>query len=102
METNYWFSEQSREDIFEILEYIAEENPSAAQRISVQLQTTCALIAEMPDIGVTVEYIRQHNIRSFHVKNFQKYMIFYKQHTEGVEILRVAHGARDLPALFNG
>ena len=45
MEINYWFSEQSREDIFEIIEYIAEENPSAAQRFSVQGQTTCALIA---------------------------------------------------------
>ncbi len=31
----------------------------------------------------------------------QNYLIFYRAASEGVEIVRVLHGARDLDALFS-
>ena len=39
----------------------------------------------------------QLGLRSFSVEN---YLIFYRQTGAGVEILHVAHGARDLEKLF--
>jgi toxin ParE1/3/4 len=37
------------------------------------------------------------NLRSFPVGN---YLIFYKPLPDGIEVLRVLHGARDLPPFF--
>ena len=39
------------------------------------------------------------NPRSFVVKN---YFIFYMPFEEGVEILRVLHGSRDIESIFEG
>jgi toxin ParE1/3/4 len=36
-------------------------------------------------------------LRSFPVKN---YVIFYRPLEDGIEIVRVLHGAQDLPPLF--
>jgi len=34
------------------------------------------------------------------VKGFERYLIFYRPLTDGVEILRAIHGARDIERLF--
>ncbi|MGH9438287.1 MAG: type II toxin-antitoxin system RelE/ParE family toxin, partial [Terriglobia bacterium] len=36
----------------------------------------------------------------FPVKDFPKYLIFYRPIRDGIEVVRVIHGARDIPALF--
>jgi toxin ParE1/3/4 len=40
-------------------------------------------------------------LRSFRVEGFRNYLIFYRPAGEGVEIIRVLHGAHDLDALFS-
>jgi len=35
------------------------------------------------------------------VRRFKKHIIFFQPLTDGVEVIRVLHGARDYPALFN-
>jgi toxin ParE1/3/4 len=37
------------------------------------------------------------NVRSFPVGN---YLIFYRPVNQGIEVLRVLHGARDIPSIF--
>jgi plasmid stabilization system protein ParE len=37
------------------------------------------------------------NLRSSHVG---KYIIFYRPEDEGIEVIRVIHGHRDIPKLF--
>jgi len=39
-------------------------------------------------------------MRSWRVKRFPKYLIFYIPIEDGVEIVRVLHGARNLEAIF--
>ena len=37
----------------------------------------------------------------FHlVKGFRKYLVFYIPRNDGIEVVRVLHGARDLETLF--
>ncbi|MEK7074381.1 MAG: type II toxin-antitoxin system RelE/ParE family toxin [Patescibacteria group bacterium] len=40
------------------------------------------------------------DIRVVPVKDFERYFIFYRSVTEGIEIVRVLHGARDYASLF--
>jgi len=38
--------------------------------------------------------------RVFPVRGFGKHLVFYRPVEDGIEILRVIHGARDIEALF--
>jgi hypothetical protein len=40
------------------------------------------------------------NIRSWQVKEFNDYLVFYRSLTNRVEILKVIHGTRDIETIF--
>lgn len=48
------------------------------------------------------EFASSHlqGIRRWKVKGFPNFLIFYRSTDEGVEIIRILHGARDLDAIF--
>jgi toxin ParE1/3/4 len=35
------------------------------------------------------------------VKDFEKYLIFYRPQKDGIDVLRIIHGARDIEELFS-
>lgn len=41
------------------------------------------------------------NIRQQPIKGFKNYLVFYRSTDSAVEILRVIHGARDIPAILD-
>jgi len=53
-------------------------------------------LAAMPELGRQCEELSAR-VRSFPVG---RYVIFYRPMENGIEIVRVLHGARDLPPLF--
>ena len=83
-------------DLVEIAEYIAQDNPEAARKIIKEITAKFALLRDNPFIGREQNRILV-NLRSFAVK---KYVIFYQPSDDGVEILRVLHGSRDIENLF--
>jgi toxin ParE1/3/4 len=90
------FARLSRRDMDEIWNYIAEDNVVAADAlINEFLQTTKAL-ADNPELGRRREDM-PNGMRSLHVGN---YVIFYRPDSDGVTVIRVLHGARDLPEMF--
>jgi toxin ParE1/3/4 len=50
----------------------------------------------MPKIGRTRDELSS-GLRSFPAA---RYIIFYRENRDGIEIVRVLHGARDFPPLF--
>ncbi len=96
------FHRKALEDIEEIAYFIAEDSPQAAQAFHEMLEQTCALIAEMPDIGIARNFENPllRDIRLWPLKRFEKYLLFYRAQGDTLNILRVVHGSRDLPALF--
>jgi len=40
-------------------------------------------------------------LRSLPVQGFEKHLVFYRPPKEGIEVVRVLHGARDLDLLFD-
>jgi toxin ParE1/3/4 len=83
-------------DLDEIWSYIARDSPDAAEKFTEALISRFSRLAAMPGIGRTREEL-SHGLRSFSVG---RYIIFYRPGESGVEIVRVLHGARDLPPLF--
>jgi toxin ParE1/3/4 len=41
-------------------------------------------------------------MRSWPIRGFGNHLVFYRPTDDGIEILRVLHGARDLRRVFNG
>jgi toxin ParE1/3/4 len=84
-------------DLVEIALRIAEENPTAADRWLDSIQEKCRTLAQMPDLG-RPRPVLAPNLRGLTVGN---YIIFYRPATEGIQVIRVLHGARDIPSLFD-
>lgn len=59
-------------------------------------------LAQMPELGRARNFRnpRFSSVRAWPVKGFERYLIFYRPLADGIEILRVIHGARDLERLF--
>lgn len=89
-------SDQAKEDLVGIWEYIAQDNPSAADRLLQTLVQKYKLLAENPGIGRLREELRP-SLRSFAVGN---YLLLYRPTPEGIAVFRILHGARDLEGLL--
>ncbi len=87
---------QAELDLIEIGLRIAAENPEAADRWLQLIDQKCQLLASMPQMGRDRADLAP-NLRSFPVGD---YLIFYRPDSDGVVVIRVLHGARNLPPLF--
>jgi toxin ParE1/3/4 len=83
-------------DLDEIADYIADHNPSAAVRILEYLLEKFLLLSQNPLLGELRADLPKKP-RCFSAGN---YAIFYQPTSNGIEIARVVHGARDLGSLF--
>jgi len=96
-------SPEAREDLDQIHAYISEGNPEAADRVLEAAISTFATLAKMPGMGRSRIFTHSElsGLRSFRVDGFRDFLIFYRPGDDGVEVVRVLHGARDLDALFS-
>lgn len=93
----YRVSNEARSDLNEIWFYIAQDNPDAADKFIRKIISRFPKLAATPHMGRQREELSPR-LRSFPVG---RYVIFYRPLNDGVEIVRVLNGARDLPPLFD-
>jgi toxin ParE1/3/4 len=89
-------------DIDEIADYIAQRNVGAGRRFITAVRRELEFLAEFPNVGaVRVATSRRlKGLRSWPIKKFRNYLIFYLVHPDHIEVLRVLHGARNLEKLI--
>ena len=103
MVSKHFYSPKAEQDLNEIAQYILENNLEAALRFVDAVEKTCTGLVEMPDMGHTfvVSNPALKGIRMIWVsKVYSSYLIFYRQTKREIEVIRILHGARDLPVLF--
>ena len=83
-------------DLDEIATYIARDNPPAAHRLVDKLFERFEMLTRQPLIGESCAELAP-NLRNFPLGS---YVIYYQPVDDGVVIVRVVHGARDVDALF--
>ena len=86
----------AEQDLEAIGDYIATDNPSRAVSFIRELRTQCQRIAANPP-GYQLRPELGDGIRSCAHGN---YVIFFVATTEEVTVIRVLHGARDIPAIL--
>lgn len=95
--TRIKFTEPASQDLEEIYDYIALDNVEAAERLRARLQKRWRAAGENPGIGRKRDEW-QPNLRSVREGN---YLILYHKIDDGIEIVRIVHGARDIESLFD-
>ena len=99
MNENIHRRRRARQDLVDIYRYHARKAGfRIAQRFLVQAEATFTRLASMPGMGTSYEH--EHpalaGTRYFPVSRFRNHIVFYRPVADGIEILRVLHGARDI------
>ncbi len=84
-------------DLINIWLYIARDNQDAADRVYLAAEKTFESILAAPRMGTLYQAKRPRleGIRFFPVSKFQNYVIYYREHPQGIEIVRVLHARMD-------
>ena len=98
MDCKIIWTDPALEDLWEIVAYIAEDNPEAAARVGQDIYETVGMLASFPLIGPP--YPRGSNGKIREIVSWS-YRIFYRVNSRKklVEILTVWHGARGIPII---
>jgi toxin ParE1/3/4 len=89
----------AEEDLFEIINYIAADRPSAADALATKIEKNLNLLSKNPQLGriPNEEELIRLGYRYLVVQN---YLIFYAVEEQIIYVHRILHGARDYLTLF--
>jgi toxin ParE1/3/4 len=91
---------QALVDLVETAEYIAADNPEAADRFFDAFEKTLETIRRTPKIGSVRNFQGYSDVRLWFVHGFEKSLVFYTENDEEILIMRVIHSARDYRHVF--
>jgi toxin ParE1/3/4 len=86
----------AQQDFRNIWHYIAIDNPTAADRLLRRIDSKVELYAANPNMGRPRDKLAT-GLRSFPVGDF---VVFYRIVGDGIELVRIMHGARRMNDLF--
>jgi toxin ParE1/3/4 len=83
-------------DLEEIIDYFADRSVEAGNQFLDEFNKKCRYLTQFPRIGRSYFDIRSY-LRGIPIRN---YILFYRVIDDGIEIMRVIRGERDLEAIF--
>lgn len=102
MNRQVYKSSVAMRDLIECATYLGEQRPGFENRFLDSVESTLDFLAGMPETGGLYETQdpRLQGIRVWRVKDFEKYLVFYRLHETGIELVRLLHGARDIASVL--
>ena len=94
---NIHWSPEAIQDLVALRDYIAEDNPGAAQRVALRIVE--AVEQQLPDNPNLGRPGRVPGTRELVIPR-TPYIVPYRVHGKALEVLRVYHGARRWPDSF--
>jgi toxin ParE1/3/4 len=91
---------RAADDIVEIFATIAADDLRAAERFEVAVRRECDLPSAFPHLGRARGFRAPdlQGLRSRPLSGFRNWLVFYRVERDAIEVVRVLHGARDLPS----
>lgn len=83
--------------------YGTRGSPALGHRFLLAAHETFTLLASQPEIGWWPKFKNPAlaAARAFRVRGFERILVIYRPVEDGVDILRVIHGSRNLQALLS-
>jgi plasmid stabilization system protein ParE len=98
--SGYQFTPQAISDLFDIWDFIAQNNPEAADRVENAVFRACDLLAGSPLAGSMRKDLTSLPLRFWVVQPYSNYLIVYDPGRKPLQIIRILHAARDLPSFL--
>jgi plasmid stabilization system protein ParE len=92
---NYIINPDADQDFDDIWEFIAQDSVDSADRWDAALREAFALLGRNPAAGHTRRDLTEEAVLFWPV---DRYLIIYRPHPLGVEILAVTQGSRNIPS----
>jgi plasmid stabilization system protein ParE len=92
-------SDEAEQDLEQIADYIARDNPRRALSFILELRTRCEELLDTPNGFAIVPRYERYGIRR---RVHGNYLIFYRVETAKVVIVHILHGATDYGAILFG
>lgn len=95
---NIVWKQAAIDDLDNIYDYIAQDSPTRAEDFINALVRQAKTLSEFPQLGLT----RLPNFPELRLFPFKNYIFIYKplNAKNGIELLRIFHGAQDYLTLF--
>jgi len=89
-------------DLDDIAAYIQNDNDEAAFRFLDNAAATFDMLAGAAGIGAIyrVRGAKFNELRCLPVKGFGNYLVFYDRMPDRIDVVRVLHGARNIPRIL--
>jgi toxin ParE1/3/4 len=89
-------------DLQDAARYLRRFSRIAPRRFLDAVYDTFEFLARNPAIGRRRVDLGRDDVRSFRVTGHRRYLVFYREQPDCIQILRVLHGARDLSGELAG
>lgn len=89
-------SPEAEQDLIDIWLYIAEDQPTNADHFLERVQEKAQKLAEFKELGIDRRELSP-DLKSFPI---DRYVLYYRPNNQGIELVRVLHGSRDVNLLF--
>lgn len=90
------FTYAARQDLRDMVDYIAADNPSAAHAVYQKVVATAQHLADFPALGRSGQLPDTREL----VVSGLPYLIVYRVHRDTVAVLAIPHTARDIAHLL--
>lgn len=101
MRATYLLTPRAIHDLDTIWNYIAQENPAAADRVQGAIFEEFDGLARHPLLGSKRTEITLLPVRFWVVRRYPTYVVVYRPETKPLQILTVLHAMRDMKALLS-
>lgn len=92
-----FLSHAARQELAEISDWIARDNPERAESFSLELLDRALALGDYPSAYPVLEAFQHRGIRR---RGHGDYLILYRILAETVEVVHIVHGARDVSAVL--
>jgi plasmid stabilization system protein ParE len=96
--SRYIFSPEARQDLIDIWDYIAQDNPAAATRVVDAIEAAVKKLADMPRMGHQREELGNDALRVWCVHS---HLIIYDPEHRPLRVVRIVSGHRDIARIFD-
>lgn len=93
---SYLLTDPARADVREILNHVASQSERRAEQLLDEFQTRFRDLADQP---LLMGFVDDVYGTIYRVSPVRDYVIFYTLVADGVEVIRIIHGARDIDSM---
>ncbi|MGD9562522.1 MAG: type II toxin-antitoxin system RelE/ParE family toxin [Pyrinomonadaceae bacterium] len=90
------------DDIEECFLHIAKDNREIGLAFLIAVERSLKELADFPLLGKAIKLRHKEvgDVRMWHVKGYENYLIFYTVHRDKIIVIRVLQGSRDIHNMF--